>query len=41
MFSVRAVVEAVGKEPFDSTWLRNAVNEHLDEAGVDAESRLE
>jgi len=40
-FSVRAEVEAVGKEPFDPTWLRNAVNEHMDEAGVDSESRLE
>jgi len=40
-FSVRAEVEAVGKEPFDPAWLRNAVNEHLDEAGVDVESRLD
>ncbi len=40
-FTVTAEVEAEGKEPFDPTWLRNAVSEHLDEAGVDAESRLE
>src|SRR5439155_13203624 len=40
-FSVRAEVEAEGKEPFDPTWLRNAVNEHMNEAGVEAESKLE
>jgi hypothetical protein len=40
-FSLRAEVEVEGKEPFDPVWLRNAVNEHMDEAGVEAESTFE
>jgi len=38
-FVARIEVEAVGKEPFDPNWLRNAV-EHLDEAGLDARRSL-
>ncbi len=33
-------VRAEGREPFDKTWLRNAVEEHLDEAGVDVQTEL-
>jgi hypothetical protein len=40
-FTASIDVEVEGKEPFDQTWLRNAVGEHLDEAGVDAETTLE
>lgn len=34
-FDARLEVEAEAQEPFDPTWLRNAVEEHLDEAGVE------
>jgi hypothetical protein len=37
-FVARVEVEAQGEEPFDETWLRNAVEEHFDEAGVDTET---
>jgi hypothetical protein len=37
-FVARLEVEAEGKEPFDPNWLRNAVEEHLDEAGIDVTS---
>jgi hypothetical protein len=30
-----------GVEPFDEAWLRNAVEEHFEEAGVDFERRVE
>jgi len=30
-------VEAAGSEPFERSWLRNAVEEQLDEAGFDFE----
>lgn len=40
-FVARIEVEAEGETPFDRGWLRNAVEEQLDEAGVDAESSLE
>ena len=40
-FVARIEVEAVGKEPFDPNWLRNAVEEPLDEAGLDARRSLE
>jgi hypothetical protein len=39
-FSVFVEVDAEGREAFDRGWLRNAVSEHLDEAGIDAETRL-
>jgi hypothetical protein len=39
-FDVLIEVDAEGHEPFDRGWLRNAVREHLDEAGIDAEARL-
>jgi hypothetical protein len=34
-FRARLEVEAEGREPFDPNWLRNAVEEHFDEAGVE------
>jgi hypothetical protein len=34
-FRARLEVEAEGREPFDPNWLRNAVEEHFDEAGID------
>lgn len=34
-FIARVEVEAEAQEPFDETWLRNAVEEHFDEAGID------
>lgn len=34
-FVANVEVQADGREPFDRTWLRNAVEEHLDEAGID------
>jgi hypothetical protein len=40
-FVARIDVEAESEEPFDRSWLRNAVQEHLDEAGVDAQTSLE
>lgn len=36
-FRAKLEVEAEGREPFDSNWLRNAVEEHFDEAGVERE----
>jgi hypothetical protein len=33
-FRARLEVEAEGREPFDPNWLRNAVEEHFDEAGI-------
>lgn len=40
-FIARVEVEAEAEEPFDKTWLRNAVEEHLDEAGVDVRTTLD
>jgi len=40
MLSALIEIHADAHEPFDRGWLRNAVTEHLDEAGIDAESRL-
>jgi hypothetical protein len=40
LFTATIDVEAEGKEAFDRAWLRNAVEEHLDEAGVDAQTSL-
>ena len=34
-FRARLEVEAEGREPFDPNWLRNAVEEHFDEAGIE------
>ena len=34
-------VEAEAEEPFDPVWLRNAVEEPLDEADITAQSQLE
>jgi hypothetical protein len=34
-FRARLEIEAEGREPFDPNWLRNAVEEHFDEAGVE------
>ncbi len=34
-FRAKLEVEAEGREPFDPNWLRNAVEEHFDEAGVE------
>jgi hypothetical protein len=34
-FRAKLEVEAEGREPFDSNWLRNAVEEHFDEAGIE------
>lgn len=39
-FSALVEIDAESREPFDRGWLRNAVTEHLDEAGIDAETRL-
>jgi hypothetical protein len=39
-FSALVEVDAEAQEPFDRGWLRNAVTEHLDEADIDAETRL-
>jgi hypothetical protein len=39
-FAAAVDVEAESKEAFDRAWLRNAVEEHLDEAGLDAETSL-
>jgi hypothetical protein len=40
-FVARIDVEAESEEQFDKSWLRNAVEEHLDEAGVEGETSLE
>lgn len=40
-FVARIDVEAESEEQFDKSWLRNAVEEHLDEAGVKGETSLE
>ncbi|MDQ6615687.1 MAG: DUF499 domain-containing protein [Actinomycetota bacterium] len=40
LFLATVEVEVEGKEAFDRAWLRNAVEEHLDEAGLDAETTL-
>ncbi len=34
-FRAKLEVEAEGREPFDPNWLRNAVEEHFDEAGIE------
>lgn len=34
-FRAKLQVEAEGKEPFEPNWLRNAVEEHFDEAGIE------
>jgi predicted AAA+ superfamily ATPase len=40
-FVARIDVEAESEAPFDKSWLRNAVEEHLDEAGVEGQTSLE
>jgi hypothetical protein len=40
-FVARIDVEAESEEPFDKSWLRNAVEEHLDEAGIEGQASLE
>ncbi len=40
-FTARIEVEAESETQFDRAWLRNAVEEQLNEAGVDAETLLE
>jgi hypothetical protein len=40
IFAATVEVEAEGKEAFDRAWLRNAVEEHLDEAGLDTDISL-
>lgn len=40
-FVARIEVEAESEDQFDKSWLRNAVEEHLDEAGVEAQTSLE
>lgn len=40
-FIAHVDVQADGDEPFDQVWLRNAVEEHFDEAGVEADTQLE
>ena len=36
-FRARLEVKAEGREPFDPNWLRNAVEEHFDEAGIEGD----
>lgn len=40
-FSAKLEVEAKASEAFDRAWIRNAVEEHLDEAGVVAQLEVE
>jgi hypothetical protein len=40
-FVARLEIKADSPEPFDRTWLRNAVEEHLEEAGVETEIELD
>ncbi|MGH2655928.1 MAG: ATP-binding protein [Actinomycetota bacterium] len=40
-FVARFEIEAEAEDTFDPRWLRNAVEEHLEEAGVEAETDLE
>lgn len=39
-FKATVDLKVAAEEPFDRTWLRNAVEEHLDEAGVEAKQEL-
>jgi hypothetical protein len=40
-FVAKIEVSAEGAGPFDRAWLRNAVEEHFEEAGVEAETKLD